>query len=225
VTDFFIALIGILFLNLLLSGDNAVVIAMASSQLPERQRKQAIFWGCGAAVILRTALTIVASRLLAVPYLQFIGGLVLLWIAVKLLSQKDTHALPSASSLSKAIQMILFADLIMSLDNVLSLAAIAQTVPANKYALITIGLVTSIPLVVFGAQLLVKIIRRYPATLYAGAGILGYAAAELMLNDLQLGILLKQQSAILKTALPLGVMGMGYLKSRAFRRLRNPGQS
>ncbi len=208
--EFLVALSSILFLNLILSGDNAVIIAMASKNLPESQRKKAIFWGSAAAVVLRVILTFIAAMMLTIPYLQFLGGIALLWIAINLLDNKESHSCETASSLKKAVQIILFADLIMSLDNVLALAAIAQTVPQNKYLLITIGLATSIPLVVFGAQLLVKILDRFPLTIYIGAGILGYAASELMLSDKSLGHILENYALPLKITLTLGVILIGY---------------
>lgn len=208
--EFLVALSSILFLNLILSGDNAVIIAMASKNLPAHQRKKAIFWGSGAAVVLRVILTFIAAMLLNVPYLQFLGGLALLWIALNLLKNKENHTCESASSLQKAVKMILVADLIMSLDNVLALAAIAQTVPHNKLLLIIIGLATSIPLVVFGAQLLVKILDRFPVSMYIGAGILAYAAAELILSDKSIGHFLESYALPLKIMMILSVILIGY---------------
>ncbi len=209
------ALSSILFLNLILSGDNAVIIAMASKNLPPEQRKTAIFWGSAGAVVLRVILTFIAAMMLNIPYLQFAGGLALLWIAIHLLdSKKEEENCEAAFSLRRAVQVILFADLIMSLDNVLALAAIAQTVPHNKYLLIGVGLATSIPMVVFGAQLLVKVLDRFPLTMYAGAGILGYAAAMLMLGDKSLGAFLQGYALLLQIGLTLGVMTCGYLRRR-----------
>ena len=154
--EWFVALGSILFLNLILSGDNAVIIAMASKKLPAKQRTKAMIWGSFGAVVLRVILAFIASTLLDVPYLQFVGGLALLWIAINLLTKENSHVTDTeATSLRGAIKTILFADLIMSLDNVLALAAIAQAVPDHKYSLIIIGLARSIPLVVFGSQLLV----------------------------------------------------------------------
>ncbi len=213
--EFLMALSSILFLNLILSGDNAVIIAMASKNLPVDQRKTAIFWGSAGAVVLRVILTFIAAMMLNIPYLQFAGGLALLWIAIHLLdSKKEEENCEAAFSLRRAVQVILVADLIMSLDNVLALAAIAQTVPHNKYLLIGVGLATSIPMVVFGAQLLVKVLDRFPFTMYAGAGILGYAAAMLMLGDKSLGAFLQGYALLLQIGLTLGVMTCGYVRRR-----------
>lgn len=216
-SEWFLALGSILFINLILSGDNAVIIAMASKNLPPEQRKKAIMWGSAGAVILRIVLTFVAAYLLEVPFLQFIGGLALLWIAVNLLKDSNTSGdYGETSSYYEAVKVILFADLIMSLDNVLALAAISQTVPSGKYALITIGLATSIPLVVFGAQMLMKLMDRYPVIIYLGAAILGYAAAEMIVSDKAVGAYVAGFETILTIALTAGVVAVGYyFKSQA----------
>lgn len=214
-TEWFIALGSILLINLILSGDNAVIIALASKNLPPVQRKQAILWGSAGAVILRIVLTFVAAYLLDIPYLQFLGGLALLYIAITLISKNDNEGTCNeASSLREAIKVILFADLIMSLDNVLALAAISQTVPNGKYALITIGLATSIPLVVFGAQMLMKLMDRFPIIIYIGAGVLGYAAGEMIASDKAIGPWLMGYGLMLKVGLTLLVVAIGYWKRR-----------
>ena len=215
-TEWIVALGSILLVNLILSGDNAVVIALASKNLPLDQRKKAIFWGSAGAVVLRVILTFVAAALLDIPYLQFFGGLALLWIGVKLLADAGEEAsCEEASCLTEAIKVILIADLVMSLDNVLALAAIAQTVPGSKYLLIIIGLATSIPLVVFGAQLLMKLMDRFPVVMYLGAGILGYAAAEMIAGDRAIGKYVEGYTLAMEIGLAVGVMALGYwLKSR-----------
>lgn len=215
--DWFVALGSILLINLVLSGDNAVIIALASKNLPAQQRKQAILWGSLGAVVLRIILTFVAAYLLDIPYLQFIGGLALLYIAISLLKEDSEHdGYGEAASYREAIKIILFADLIMSLDNVLALAAISQTVPSGKYGLITVGLATSIPLVVFGAQILMKLMDRFPAIIYIGAGVLGYAAAEMMIGDKAVGPYVSDYSLFLEIGLTLAVIVTGYImKSRS----------
>lgn len=211
--EWFMALGSILLVNLVLSGDNAVIIAMASRNLPLKQRKKAILWGSVGALILRIILTFVVAYLLDIPYLQFLGGLALLYIAINLL--KDDNGKgdygEATTSYREAIKVILFADLIMSLDNVLALAAISQTVPAGKYGLITVGLATSIPLVVFGAQLLMKLMERFPVIIYIGAGILGYAAAEMIAGDKAVGPLNGAYSLLLEIGLTLGVIVTGVI--------------
>ena len=213
--EWFMALGSILLINLILSGDNAVIIALASKNLPPSQRTQSVLWGSAGAVVLRIILTFAAASLLDVPYLQFIGGLALLWIALNLLGKDhDDTDCKEAASLKEAIKIILIADLIMSLDNVLALAAVAQTLPDSKYSLIIVGLLTSIPLVVFGAQLLMKLMDRFPIIIYAGAGILGYAAAEMLTADKGVGVYLQPYSAILEIGAVLLVIGWGYFQRR-----------
>ncbi|HWR05778.1 TerC family protein [Sporomusa sp.] len=214
--EWFMALGSILLINLVLSGDNAVIIALASKNLPVAQRQKAIIWGSLGAVVLRIILTFVAAFLLEVPFLQFVGGLALLYIAISLLRDDSKEgAYGEATSYREAIKIILFADLIMSLDNVLALAAISQTVPSGKYGLITVGLATSIPLVVFGAQLLMKLMDRFPSIIYIGAGVLGYAAAEMIVSDKAVGPYISDYSLLLKIGLTLVVVISGYLmKSR-----------
>lgn len=211
-SEWFMALGSILLINLVLSGDNAVIIALASKNLPAHQRKMAILWGSLGAVVLRIILTFVAAYLLDIPYLQFLGGLALLYIAISLLKEDNDKAdYGEATSYREAIKIILFADLIMSLDNVLALAAIAQTVPSGKYSLITVGLATSIPLVVFGAQLLMKLMDRFPFIIYAGAGVLGYAAAEMIVSDSAVGPYIHQYALYLKAGLTIAVIAAGYM--------------
>ncbi|GMB00761.1 TerC family protein [Pelosinus sp. IPA-1] len=213
--EWFVALGSILFLNLILSGDNAVIIAMASKNLPAKQRIKAILWGSFGAVVLRVILTFIAASLLDVPFLQFLGGIALLWIAINLLNKKDNpDTSTEATSLRAAIKTILFADLIMSLDNVLALAAIAQTVPDNKYSLIVVGLATSIPIVVSGAQILVKLMDRFPVIIYIGAGILAYAAAEMIVSDRSVSVYISQYKLWIKMLLTTGVVTFGYLMKR-----------
>ncbi len=212
-SEWFLALGSILLINLILSGDNAVIIALASKNLPLEQRNFAVFWGSAGAVVLRIILTFVAAYLLDIPYLQFAGGLALLWIAISLLGDKGAdHGYGPAASLSEAIKIILFADLVMSLDNVLALAAISQTVPSGKYALISIGLATSIPLVVVGAQMLMKLMDRFPVIVYLGAAVLGYAAAEMMISDKAIGSVVEGYELVIKLVITVAVVLVGYWK-------------
>lgn len=210
-TEWLVALGGILFLNLILSGDNAVLIALASKNLPRDQRKKAVVWGSAGAVVLRILLTFAAAFLLEVPYLQCAGGLALLWIAISLISKSDDEVnCTQASCLAEAIKTILVADMLMSLDNVLALAAVAQTVTSGKYLLITVGLATSVPLVVFGAQMLMGLMDRFPVIIYVGAGVLGYAAAEMILGDKVIGALLEHFELPVQIGLTLAVIVIGY---------------
>ena len=206
------ALGSITFINLILSGDNAVIIALASRNLPPKQRKQAVLWGSAGAVVLRILLTMVAAMLLQIPYVQFVGGLALLWIAVHLLSDdKGDMDLKEASNLMEAVKVILFADLVMSLDNVLAIAGIAQ----GNMMLLIIGLAMSVPLVVFGSQMLMSLMDRFPIIIYVGAAILGWTAAKMMIADAALGPYLTPYSLVIEISLTLLVLGVGYwLKCR-----------
>ncbi|MBP1999192.1 YjbE family integral membrane protein [Paenibacillus shirakamiensis] len=174
----------ILMVNLVLSGDNAVVIAMASKNLPVHQRKKAVWLGAMGAVILRLILTWIAVVLLKVPYIQAAGGILLLIIAFKLLLEHSAESkVQGASTLWKAVQTILAADFIMSLDNVLAIAALAN----GDVAILVIGIVLSIPIVVWGSNIIANWLQRFPFLVYAGAGILGLTAGKMMLHDPKLG--------------------------------------
>jgi len=219
--EWLFALGRILLINLILSGDNAVVIAMASRNLEQGQRRRAVLWGSGGAVVLRIILTFVAAYFLDLPYFQFAGGLALLWIGVSLLrKEKEKGGAQDAASLQEAIRVILAADLVMSLDNVLALAAIAQTVAAGRLMLLGIGLATSIPLVIAGAQALMALMDRFPLLVYAGAGVLGYTAAEMILGDKAVGPLAAAYAIWLKSGLAVLVIVAGHMLRR--RKERRP---
>jgi len=177
---FWTALLKIIGVNIVLSGDNAVVIALAARSLPQKQQKLAIFWGSAAAIIMRIILTVFAVALLALPWLKLIGSVLLLWIGVKLLVPEEEDPNVSASdNLIAAIKTILIADLVMSLDNVIAVAAAA----GGSLVLLIIGLGISIPLVIFGATLLVKVMERYPVIIVIGAGLIGFVAGEMAWED------------------------------------------
>ena len=174
-------LMTIIGINIVLSGDNAVVIALAARSLPPDQQKRAIAWGSGAAVVMRIILTIVAVELLRLPYLKLVGGLLLLWIAVQLLlpeKEGEGHG-KSVVGFWGAMKTILIADLVMSLDNVLAVAAAAK----GSILLLVIGLAISIPLVVFGSTLLLKLMERFPIIIKLGAALLGWVAGEMFVSD------------------------------------------
>jgi YjbE family integral membrane protein len=177
---FWTAIAKIIGVNIVLSGDNAVVIALAARSLPERQQRQAIRWGAGAAVLLRVVLTAFAVALLALPWLKLAGAALLLWIGVKLLvPAQDGGAMHASENLLAAIRTILVADVVMSLDNVIAVAAAA----GGDWVLLVIGLAISIPLVVFGATLLVKVMERYPIVITVGAALIGFVAGEMAWED------------------------------------------
>ena len=178
---FWIGLWQIILVNIVLSGDNAVVIALAARSLPKHQQAKAIFWGAGAAVVMRIILTIIALEMLKWPWLKLIGAVLLLWIAVKLLVPEEggDDGIESSDNLWAAIKTILIADLVMSLDNVIGVAAAAK----GSISLLIIGLALSIPLVVFGATILMKLMQRFPIIIVIGAGLLGWVAGEMAATD------------------------------------------
>lgn len=184
-TSFWAALGSIMIVNILLSGDNAVVIALASRNLPLHQQKKAIFWGSAAAIIMRVVLTITAVKLLTLPYLKLVGGILLIYIGVQLLADSDGEEdMNAESSIWSAIRTILIADLVMSLDNVLAVAAAAQSGPEEtRMLLLIIGLALSIPLIIFGSSMLLKLMDRFPIIITFGAGLLGWLAGGMIVDD------------------------------------------
>jgi YjbE family integral membrane protein len=180
-TDFWIGLIKIIWINIILSGDNAVVIALAARSLPPEQQKKAIMFGSGAAVVLRIGLTLVAAKLLEMSYLQIIGGLLLLYIGVQLLSEseEDEGQAKEGGGLLAAVRTILIADVVMSLDNVIAVAAAAK----GSTLLLMLGLAISIPLVVFGSTLMIKLMERFPIIVMLGAALIGWVGGETIVSD------------------------------------------
>ena len=178
---FWTALGSIILANVLLSGDNAVVIAMAARGLPANRQKQAIVLGSAAAIVMRIVLTLIAVKMLALPYLKLVGGAALLWIGINLLYEDDEEHGHEARpiGIGAAVRTILVADLVMSLDNVLAVAAAAR----GNTLLLIVGLGVSIPLIVFGSTMLLKVMQRFPIIIVAGAALLGWLAGEMMLTD------------------------------------------
>jgi len=180
-TSFFWITLGqIMMINIMLSGDNAVVIAMASRALPPRQQKQAILFGSFGAIFLRVVLTFFAVMLLGLPWLKLVGGVLLLYIGVKMLIPEDGEAhLDAHGKLWAAIKTIIVADFIMSLDNVLGVAAAAK----GNLVLLILGLAISIPLIIYGSTLILKLMNRFPVIITIGGGILGWVAGEMAITD------------------------------------------
>lgn len=210
--EFWILLSKIMMVNIVLSGDNAVVIALAARGLPAHQQKMAILWGSGGAVVLRVILTLVAVMLLKVPFLQFIGGLMLVWIAYQLLVEEDE---PEGTehhdkgNLMSAIKTILIADVVMSLDNTLAIAGVAK----GNLVLLGLGLALSIPLVVFGSTIIMKAMDRFPMLVYIGAGLIAYTAGEMIDSDKAITPYLPHVlhgTPYIAIALTLAVMGYGW---------------
>ncbi len=177
---FWIPLLKIIWINIVLSGDNAVVIALAARSLPPRQQMMAVGWGSAAAVAMRIVLTLFAVALLQLPYLKLLGAVLLLWIGVQLLLPEEGEAeIDGHENVLAAIKTILIADLVMSLDNVIAVAAAA----GDSVTLLIIGLGLSIPLVIFGSTLLMKVMERFPIIITVGGALIGFVAGEMVVSD------------------------------------------
>ncbi len=199
---FWTGLMTIIWVNIILSGDNAVVIALAARSLPPHQQNKAVLWGAGAAVVLRIVHTMFAIALLQYPYLKIVGGLLLFWIAINLLIPEDGDPnIQSSENLIHAIRTILLADLVMSLDNVIAVAAAAK----GSVLLLALGLLISIPLVVFGATLLMKLMERYPVIITIGAALIGWVAGEMLVTDPVLVDWLAANMTWMEIYLPMGL--------------------
>jgi len=185
--EFWGRLLLVLWVNLILSGDNAVVIAMAARRLEGRQRRSAIIWGAAGAVVLRLIFAAIISYLLEIPFLQVAGGILLLWIAWKLVheehDEEGEEKVQAGTSAWEAIRIIILADAVMSLDNVIALVGAARMGGEVNFLLLVIGLATTIPLVIFGAALLTSLLDRFPILIYAGAGLLVYISVEMLFAD------------------------------------------
>ena len=215
-TDFLFNVLQLVMVDLVLSGDNAVVIALACRNLPLHMQKRAIFWGMVGAIGMRVILTFIAIWLLKIPLVQLIGGLLLFWIAVKLLKGEDDEAqVESGSTMWGAMKTIIFADMIMSLDNVIAVAGAAK----GSLPLVIIGLAISIPMIIWGSRILMKLMGRFPAIVIVGAAILGFTAGQMIAEDKLFGGYLEGTLPVLQQVIPVGlalvVIAIGlYLKKR-----------
>ena len=207
----------ILLANIVLSGDNAVVIAMAARTLQPAQRNKAIFWGSAAAIVMRIVLTIVAIQLLTLPFLKLIGAVLLVYIGVDLLrgEEEGDGEGKEINGMAAAIRTILIADLVMSLDNVLAVAAAAK----GDVPLLVLGLLVSIPLIIFGATLLTKVMERFPIIITVGAALLGFLAGEMLLTDpavtTYIGVMSEHAVTFAGVVGALLVVGLGKWMSRS----------
>lgn len=196
--EFFTALITIVLIDLMLAGDNAIVIGLAARNLPKASQKKAILWGTAGAVIIRIIATLLIVYLLKIPFLLAVGGVVLLWIAYKLLIQEETHEhVEAGSSLWTAVRTIVIADAAMGLDNVIAIAGAASGGSSSDHStlLVILGLLISIPIVVWGSTLFVTLIKRYPWIIYFGSAILAYTAAKMITHEKQLAELFDNDAA------------------------------
>jgi len=175
------ALLAIILIDLVLAGDNAIVIALAARSLPKHLQKKAIIWGTVGAIVVRSTMTVGVVWLLKVPGLMLVGGLGLLWIAYKLIADQDGHEEhgPAASTFWGAMKTIIVADALMGIDNVLGVAGAAH----GAFDLVVIGLLISVPIVVFGSTMVLKLVDRFPAIMYIGAAVLAYTAAKMIVNE------------------------------------------
>lgn len=207
---FFSSLLIITTINIVLSGDNAVVIAIACRKLAPNQRKQAILWGTFLAVIVRVIATVLAVYLLKIPYLYLAGGVILLWISYNLLREEDgDNQIESSEDMVQAVKTIVVADVMMGLDNVLAIAGAAN----GNIALIVLGLIISVPLMVFGSQLILQAMERFAWLVYLGAAVLAWAASTMITNEEGIADWLSQWQGvetIVKIALVLAVLALGY---------------
>jgi YjbE family integral membrane protein len=183
--DFLSALVAIIIIDLVLAGDNAIVIALAARKLPKELQRQAIIWGTVGAIAVRVVTTLVVVKLLKIPGLQLVGGLFLIWIAYKLLAADDDHDEDElarsviTTTFWAAIRTIIVADAVMGLDNVLGVAGAA----GGSYLLVVLGLLISIPIMVGGSALILRLVDRYPVTVYLGAGVLAWTAAKMIVEE------------------------------------------
>jgi len=197
-----LALLKIMFINVVLSGDNAVVIALACRRLSPRHQKIAFLWGSLGVVVLMVALTGVVLYLLSLPYLEIVGSAMLLWIGVKLLMEEDEGeegGVEQKATLGAAIRTIIIADMIMSLDNVLAMAAVAQ---GHMWMLI-VGLFITVPVILFGSALLMKLMERFPFLVMVGAALIGWVAGEMAVSDPAIRSWVDVNAAILHTVSPI----------------------
>jgi YjbE family integral membrane protein len=210
------ALAAIIVIDIVLAGDNAIVIALAARSLPRELQRRAILWGTGGAILVRIAMTAAVVWLLKVPGLMLAGGLILVWIAVKLLAPQppeSEHAVRSDHGFWSALRTIVIADAAMGLDNVLAVAGAAQ----GSFLLVVIGLLISIPIVVWGSTLVLRWIERFPAIIYLGAAVLGWTAAKMVTGEPVVSEYFAERHAALVAIHVLtvsGILAVGYLRHR-----------
>ncbi|MDS1139733.1 TerC family protein [Pusillimonas sp. SM2304] len=195
------AVFQIILIDILLGGDNAVVIALACRNLPRKQRMQGILWGTAGAIGLRVALIAFALTLLSVPFLKIVGALLLVWVGIKLLiPEEDAHGkINGGTSIMSAVKTIIVADFVMSLDNVIAIAGAAQGAnPEHQMGLVIFGLVVSVPIIIWGSTLVLKLIDRFPSVVTFGAGLLGWIAGGMLITDIVIVEQFGEPSGMLK---------------------------
>jgi YjbE family integral membrane protein len=214
-----VGIVKLILINIVLSGDNAVVIALACRNLPAEQQKKAVFWGSFGALALRVVLTVAAVWLLKIPFVQVIGGLLLIYIAIKLLAgDEQEEQLTSSPKIGEAIKTIVVADLVMSLDNVVAVAGAAE----GNLLLIGLGLAISIPLIVWGSRLLMALMNRYPVVVLFGAGLLGYTSGEMVLHDEAVGHMIESAFPPGRYVLPIGLTVLVVIVGKILSKRKKP---
>jgi YjbE family integral membrane protein len=198
---FWVAVIQIIAIDIVLGGDNAVVIALASRRLPLQQRNKAIFWGVFGAIALRVILIFFALQLLQIPYLKIVGGILLFWIGLKLMMPQDEggHEIDASSNLMGAIKTIIVADAVMSLDNVIAIAGAAK----GSLGLVIFGLVVSVPIIVWGSKLVLTLMDRFPIVIVGGAALLGWIGGDMLVHDVVVKDWMMANAAWLKYVGPI----------------------
>ena len=220
-TQFASALAAIIVIDLVLAGDNAIVIALAARTLPKDLQRPAIVWGTVGAILVRVLMTLVVVWLLTLPGLRLVGGLLLVWIAWRLLAADNDHDASSEASIaaaawvtfSSAIRTIVIADAVMGLDNVLGVAGAAK----GSFVLVVLGLAISIPIMIWGSTMILKLVDRFPAIVYLGAGVLAWTAAVMIVHEPRLEPWLAAQPwlrIVIYVVVVVGVLGAGHLSKR-----------
>ncbi|GKU78335.1 TerC family protein [Paenibacillus sp. L3-i20] len=216
--EFFTALMTIVFIDLILAGDNAIVIGLAARKLPPQQQKQAVIWGTVGAVGIRVIATLLVVQLLAVPWLNLVGGLLLLWIAYKLLIQDGDHDnITAGNTLWQSIRTIIIADAAMGIDNVIAVAGAAHGSPEHEMVLIVLGLIISVPVVVWGSTLFIKLINKFEWIVYIGSAVLAYTAAKMITHEKKFAEFFKENTLIYWTfivVIVVVIVGGGYLVNK-----------
>ena len=218
--EFFTALITIVFIDLLLAGDNAIVIGLAARKLPQKQQKQAVIWGTVGAVGIRVIATLLVVQLLAVPWLNLAGGLLLIWIAYKLLIQEDEHDnIKAGNTLWQSIRTIIIADAAMGIDNVIAVAGAAKgsSHGDHEMVLVILGLIISVPVVVWGSTLFIKLINKYAWIVYLGSAVLAYTAAKMITHEKGFNGFLEDNKVIYWSFIAVVVVvtvGLGYMANK-----------
>ncbi|MCR8655976.1 TerC family protein [Paenibacillus endoradicis] len=212
--EFWLALLNIIFIDLILAGDNAIVIALAARNLPKDQQKKAVIWGTVGAISIRIVATLLVVKLLDLPWLHLVGGLLLIWIAFKLLVQEEQHDnVKAGNTLWQSIQTIIIADAAMGLDNVIAVAGAAQ----GHMLLVVIGLLISVPVIVWGSTLFIKLVDRFKWIIYVGAAVLAYTASKMFIDEHKFGNIFEENVWLqwaVKIVLIVGILGLGYMVNK-----------